>query len=229
MSSPNAGSFQIINEMAREYESTGFSQRVCTRAKAVQLRLTLTALRKNDERWWQVKLQEDTKLNGEEVVVEVTMRPQDEWRLRKRNPELCTPVLPPQVKHTPVMDKRVELLFRQPSGEEWRDRWDYDLEFQRRVNAEGENAEDVLRHIEGKKAQVNDPAKRKEYFDQQAAIYRRETGQDPGELDPRLAANAPDLERDAAEPVMLKALAQSKKRETSQEMFDRLFPPKPLD
>ena len=229
MSSPNHASFATIDAMAREYENVGFAVRECTKAKAIQLRATLAALRKEDNRWWNVKLQDEVVRKDGRVVMQVKMVAQDEWRLAKMGLISARRLSAPQRLATPVEDKRAEVLFRQPSGEEWRDRWDYDLEFQRRVNAQGEDADEVRRHIEWKKERVNDPAKRREYFRQQAELYRREVGQDPGELDPRLASNAQENEREVAEQTLLKSLEHGRKRETSQEMFDRLFPPKPLD
>lgn len=224
MSSPNNASFATIDDMAREYESTGFALRECTKAKAIQLRATLAALRKEDDRWWNVKLQDEVARKDGRVIMQVRMVAQDEWRLAKMGLINARRLSAPQRLATPAEDKRAEVLFRQPNGFEWRDKWDYELELQERLH-KGESEEEIRKHIAWKKEQINDPAKRKAYFEEQAKIYWREVGQDPGELDPRLTAGAEERERIAAEAVVQKERRQ--KRETSQEMFDRLFKPRP--
>lgn len=222
MAAPNRHSVAILGQMLDEFKRVGFARRVGTHSFANQLRGTLAAMRKNDEGWWSVKLRVEEEWNAEEGKIQavVLMLAQDTYRGPKTNrPEKPVEALMPATSYG-LPTPQVAKAFAPPNDMEWRGEWNWNEEFQGRVQ-QGEDVNEIRRHIEWKKEQVNDPAKRKEYFNKLRRGIAEITGQDPGEQDPR-------LKQESNEKALVQA-PRSAKTMASQELFDTFFKPKPLD
>jgi len=226
VAAPNRNSIAILGQMLDEFKKQGVSQRVGTHSFGNQLRATLAALRKTDEGWWSVKIRTEVRWNPSEARMEVvvSLLEQDTYRGPKTNrPEKSVEQLLPATSYG-LPKPRVPKTFTPPGDMEWRDQWNWDEEFQGRLD-QGEDAGEALGHIQWKKEQVNDPAKRKEYFTRARQGMWDLLGRDPGEQDPRLVEGSSN----GVVPLDLppETRAEAAKRLPSQAFFDRFFPAKP--
>jgi len=225
MAAPNRNSVAILGQMLDEFKKQGVSQRVGTHSFGNQMRATLAAMRKTDEGWWSVKIRTEDRWNPAESRMEVvvSLLEQDTYRGPKTNrPEKSVEQLLPATSYG-LPKARVAKTFTPPGDMEWRDQWDWDEEFQGRLDQD-EDAGEALAHIQWKKEQVNDPAKRKEYFTRARQGMWELLGRDPGEQDPRLVEGSSK----GFVPLDLppETRAEAAKRLPSQAFFDRFFPAK---